>query len=276
MALAACAGLALALSACRPPPEPPTVVVVVPTATAVATAKPADDASGLICPPSMIQLAGGVMYSERRRVQISDYCMDQHEVTAGEYEACVERGACDDEDLECDDAWTYKKPELASHPVNCVSWKQASRFCRSAGKRLPTFEEWEWAAQGRDEARRFAWGPDEPDDRQLCWSQGTSRKGTCPVSTFPRSRTAQGIDDMFGNVWEWLSPGERNGLPNVSRGASWHNDSVDTLEGENAGGFVSGFVRNDVVGFRCIHGGRAPVTAASTDPPEPVEDVAEP
>lgn len=253
---AACAAFGLLLSACAsPPPPPPTVVVVVPTASTSVSAPVVENAAPTECPPDMVHIAGGPMRLGQKTLQIADYCLDQREVTAAEYGACVERGACNDEGLECDDAWTFHKPELASHPINCVSWEQASAFCREVGKRLPTFEEWEWAAQARTEERRFAWGSADPDPDQICWSNGSSRSGTCEVGQFPKSRTPQGVDDLFGNVWEWLTPRERSGVPNVSRGASWQNDSIDTLEGDNAGGFVRGFVRNDVVGFRCARGG---------------------
>lgn len=225
-----------------------------PVAAASASAAPTAEPAPLACPPRMAYLARGTLRIGDRTVEMAETCLDQREVTAQEYKECVERGACDDEELECDGAWTYGKPELADHPINCVSWKQADRYCRSVGKRLPTFEEWEWAAQVGPEGRRFAWGSDEPGADHLCWSFGASRAGTCPVGSFPRSRTPDGIDDLFGNVWEWLSPPSRNGVANVSRGSSWNNDSIDTLEGDNAGGFTSDFVRNDVVGFRCAAG----------------------
>jgi sulfatase modifying factor 1 len=199
----------------------------------------------------MIHILPGPLRRPNGSGRVAEFCLDQREVTAEEYKMCVERGACDDGGLECDDEWTYGKPERANHPINCVSWQQANEYCRDAGKRLPSFEEWEWAAQGGDEGRRFAWGDSDPEPDQMCWAKASKPKGTCAVSSFPQSRTLDGVDDMFGNVWEWLSPPEREGIPNVARGGSWHNDSIDTLEGENAGGFMAGFVRNDVVGFRC-------------------------
>ncbi len=199
----------------------------------------------------MAFLAGGAMRSGDRQVRIDDFCLDLTEVTAGAYGLCVERGGCDGDDLACDDAPTYKRPERVDHPINCVSWAQANRYCRFEGKRLPSLEEWEWAAQARDEGRRFAWGDEEPAPDQLCWSKGTARTGTCPVGGFPGSRTPQGVDDLFGGVWEWLSPEVRDGVPNVSRGGCWQGDTSDLLEGINSGAFQPGFVRNDVVGFRC-------------------------
>lgn len=192
-------------------------------------------------------------------------------MTAADYALCVQRGLCGDGALECDDAWTYAKPGLEEHPINCVAWEQADTYCRAVGKRLPTFEEWEWAAQAGPEKRRFAWGESEPAPGQICWSEGTSHSETCAVGTFPGGRTPSGIDDLFGGVWEFLSPQKRDGIANVARGGSWQNSGLDTLEGENAGGFLSDFDRNDVVGFRCLFDGnrlpRAPrPDAADADP----------
>jgi sulfatase modifying factor 1 len=248
----ACAAIALLLvAACTPPPpEPPTIIVAIPTGTTPPAAPP-EERPSRVCPPEMVPLAGGEMRLEEKSIQIADFCLDQREVTADEYKLCVDRGECDAEGLQCDDTWNYMKEGREDHPINCVSWQQSTAYCGRLGKRLPSFEEWEWAAQGRTAARRFSWGDGEPDPDQLCWAKASKDPGTCPVGRYPRSRTPEGVDDMFGNVWEWLAPMERNGVPNVARGGSWHNDGIDTLEGENAGNFVLGFIRNDVVGFRC-------------------------
>lgn len=234
------------------PPPPPIVVIVVPTSSpSVASAEPAI-APPRSCPKGMAFLAGGDLRAGGRGVKLPDLCIDATEVTAGAYAECVEHNQCTAEGLVCDDAPTWGRAELADHPINCVTWQQADAYCRSAGKRLPTREEWEWAAQSRDEGRRFAWGATEPAADQLCWSRGSARAGTCAVGEFPGSRTPGGVDDLFGGVWEWLSPAERNGTPNIARGGSWQNDATDTLEGDNAGSFLPGFTRNDVVGFRCV------------------------
>jgi formylglycine-generating enzyme required for sulfatase activity len=264
-------------AACARAPEAPTTVVVVvpPSPGTAAAAATSEEAKALTCPANMVFLAGGTMRSGNRTRAVADVCLDVTEVTAGAYSACVDRGACSDSDLECDDAWTYKRPALLDHPINCVSWAQADRYCRAQGKRLPSWEEWEWAAQGRTDQRRFAWGDAEPATDQICWSLGRSLSTTCPVGSHPRGRSAQGVDDLFGNVWEWLSPAMRNGAPNVARGAAWQNDSMSMLEGENAGSFVPGFVRNDVVGFRCAYDGgrpRPPSIDPGSEPDEPPPD----
>ena len=254
----------LGCPASAPPPQ--TVVVVVPTSTSTAAeVVPTEEPKVLDCPGQMAFLAGGELtVANDKRRQVADFCLDVTEVTVSAYTMCVERGACTADDLECDDAWTYNRAELADHPINCVSWVQADRFCHSLGKRLPTWEEWEWAAQGRTERRRFPWGDTEPVPDQMCWSLGAQHATTCPVGSYPTSRSAQGIDDLLGNLWEWLAPQVRRGVPNVARGGAWQNADLTMLEGENAGSFVPGFVRNDVVGFRCAYdGGRS----RSPDPP---------
>lgn len=217
----------------------------------------------------MAFVAGGTLGSGDKAARVADYCMDVTETTAGAYALCVQAGACSEEHLRCDESWTFGREDMLDHPINCVSWQDADRYCQFAGKRLPTFEEWEWAAQGRDEKRRFSWGDGEPGAERMCWSRGIARLTTCAVGGFPQSRTPQGIDDLFGNVWEWLAPAERNGSPNVARGGSWQNDSLDMLEGENAGAFIPSFVRNEVVGFRCVYDGEKPHPPAKAKASEP-------
>lgn len=204
------------------------------------------------CPPGTALVAGGSLkVREAAPIAVRSICMDVTEVTTGAYVACVRRGQCDAEKLDADAACNHGKPDRHDHPINCVSWEQADRYCRAAGKRLPTAPEWTWAAQGRDAARKHPWGDAPPSDH-LCWSHGTARKGTCRVGSFPRGRSPQGIDDLVGNVWEWASPKLRDGVANVTGAASWQNNDAVEVHRDNAGNFQSDFERNDVVGFRCV------------------------
>lgn len=108
-----------------------------------------------------------------------------------------------------------------NHPINCVTFLQATRYCEQAGKRLPTEAEWVVAAHGAD-GRIFPWG-NEPPARQLCWDgegnelgKGKRAGKTCPVGSYPAGRSASGLDDLAGNVWEWTSG--KLGISRIIRG----------------------------------------------------------
>lgn len=83
-------------------------------------------------------------------------------------------------------------------PVCGVSAYEADAFARWAGKRLPTEEEWEYAASLS--GGRYPWGDDEPTDADANF--GLKRWGPTPVG---RHREANGFFDLAGNVWEWTA-----------------------------------------------------------------------
>jgi formylglycine-generating enzyme required for sulfatase activity len=100
------------------------------------------------------------------------------------------------------------------HPVVHVNWFDASAYCAWSATRLPTEAEWEYAARGGLERKRFPWGDElEPDGRHLMNvfqgefpgtnTQADGFAGTAPVRTFEPN--GYGLYQSTGNVWEWCA-----------------------------------------------------------------------
>jgi len=109
--------------------------------------------------------------------------------------------------------WKNAEPPegLENHPVTLVQYVDALDYCQwlaaITGKaiRLPSEAEWERAARGGLEGRRYPWGDDiDPSfanfltDPMLKAKRGTRSVGSYPCNGY-------GLYDMAGNVWQWCS-----------------------------------------------------------------------
>jgi formylglycine-generating enzyme len=210
--------------------------------------------------------------AEAHDVALSAYSIDRTEVTVAAYDRCVELGRC----IAPPYAAGGERFRRADYPVTLVTWADAANYCRFVQGRLPTEAEWERAARGFS-GRRFPWGNvyndrlanhglfaiDDTDDRD-------GYAELAPVGAFPLGRTPDGIDDLAGNVEEWVldtvddtlathysasseqNPvGSASGAYHVLRGGGYQASAPWLRSAARV--FRPGDERRPFRGFRCVH-----------------------
>ena len=149
-----------------------------------------------------------------RKVTLEPFYIDRFEVTNEKYRTFTkETGRAEPKNWL---VYGYKKKEK-DHPVVFVSFEDATEYCKSVGRRLPTEAEWEKAARGTD-ARSYPWGMEFK--RGVSNTSITGLVGTTPVGKYEGGKSPYGAYDMSGNVWEWTTT-DFNEKTKVVKGGSW-------------------------------------------------------
>jgi formylglycine-generating enzyme required for sulfatase activity len=151
---------------------------------------------------------GGPQQDEpvRANVSVGDFQMDKTEVTNAEYADFVR-----DTGYQPPAHWVGNQPGAGTEmlPVVNVSYQDAVKFAEWRSKRdgvkyrLPTEEEWEYAARGGEQGNIYPWG-----NTWVQGNAGTKDSGATapkPVGSYPQDKTRWGVLDMAGNVYEWTS-----------------------------------------------------------------------
>ena len=223
------------------------------------------EAAGLSVPdryvPELVQVPAGEMKvadpdrrsagtggAEPRRVVFErPFRIGKFEITFEQWDYCHQAGGC--EHRPDDKGWGR-----ADRPVIDVSWDDIAEYldwlsaATGARYRLPTEDEWEYAARAGSEA------PVDPPsyfgDEDLAWAEdfllafrGTAK--TKPVSAYESN--GFGVVGTKGNVWEWTDGCWRQTYQTDDGLVSRENCGIRVLRGEHAS-YMPTFVRDTSTG----------------------------
>ncbi len=195
------------------------------------------------------------------KVYLDAFYIDRNEVTNALYKVCVDAGVCNPPQAIYSRTHPryWAKSQFDNYPVIRVDWNMAKTYCEWRGAGLPTEAQWEKAARGID-GRTYPWGNSYGKNYSNDVNQNEG--DTVAVGSFELGKSPYGVNDMSGNVEEWvadwysdtyyqISPsinplGPDTGQFRVLRGGSWNDNTQTFYRNYNGPGFSS-----DQVGFRC-------------------------
>lgn len=135
-------------------------------------------------------------------VTVKSFYLDKFEVTNQQYKEFVVAN-----NYSPPKNWKYNgsfAPEDANLPVTWVSWNDAFAYASWKKKRLPTEEEWEYAARSGSKNFLYPWGDTYVAGQANVHEGGPKKTKPAPVGTYSKDINAWGIYDLAGNVSEWV------------------------------------------------------------------------
>jgi formylglycine-generating enzyme required for sulfatase activity len=202
-----------------------------------------------------------------KRMNLPAFFIDKYEVTNKRYKRFIDatgyKVPWSQDPAVAAYAWNWQTrmyPQgKGDDPVVLVNWEDAKAFCAWAGKSIPTEAQWEKAARGAN-GKPYPWG--NPWEAGKANTAESGLKQTAPFGTFKADVSEYGVNDLAGNVseWveEWFAPYPGNPMTNyeernkykVLRGGSWdYSHSI-------ANGYHRQYAlpqsQMAAIGFRCV------------------------
>jgi len=189
---------------------------------------------------------GEFLYQQGERRSLPSFRIARYPITNIQYQTFIDAGGYRDQrwwqDLERPEPEESRWPQ-ANRPRTNVNWYEAVAFCRWLSAqlgdelRLPSEEQWERAARGR-EGWQYPWGKTYESGRaniDETWSYDRvgewNLQQTTAVGVYPHGASSEGVLDLSGNVWEWClnqyehpeqTKADTSSQARVLRGGSWY------------------------------------------------------
>jgi formylglycine-generating enzyme required for sulfatase activity len=179
-------------------------------------------AGGCLARAERVPIAGGTLRvgagdweAEGRvtphEVMVAPFLLDSIEITEEAYAECVHVDGYRLGPRRCaEPPEMHMRSEVErGRAQGLITRVDAETYCAFRGGRLPTADEWTWAAAG-PRARRYPWGDTGAVCRRATWGLedglcGFGHSGPELAGLHPEDATPEGVLDMAGNVSEWVS-----------------------------------------------------------------------
>jgi len=188
-----------------------------------------------------IPISGGFYKTEHDKIFIKSFCISKDCISNSNYLEFVQHGGYCNDKLWSEEGlhWLHyhnvTKPknwelvngewfidsrplvDVIDKPMSKISYFEAEAFSNSINGRLPTENEWKWAASNRNKTI-YPWGITELD----LFESNSNCDNTSTVSNvyYSSGISLLGLTHLFGNVWEWTSTTNDKGK-NILKGGSW-------------------------------------------------------
>ena len=184
-----------------------------------ASPTPKPGSSPVVIKPDMVQIPGGTFKMGRdgmtrpeelnqvpaHSITVASFEMDRTEVTNAEYAQFVTQT-----NRTAPKHWVNGQPVAGTEnkPVSFVDLSDAIAFAEWRSKRdsviyrLPTEEEWEYAARNGAKTDIYPWGSQWADGKAV---MGKADSEPEAVGSKADGKNIWGVVDLVGNVWEWTS-----------------------------------------------------------------------
>jgi formylglycine-generating enzyme required for sulfatase activity len=148
---------------------------------------------------------GGGDERPQKMIHLDGYWIYKYPVTLAQYRKYCEAAGKEFKPTWGQDMHAAPEGKDGAYAVQ-VNWYEAQEYTQWAGAALPTEAQWERAARGTD-GLQYPWGNEWAADKCASMEETLYKftPGFRPVASYPEGASPDGVQDVAGNVWEWVA-----------------------------------------------------------------------